>query len=164
MMWGLCSENGYRGLSGNWRRFHSEGKNWDGGFPVAQTVKRLPAMQETWVQFLRREDPLEKEMAIHSGTLAWKIPWTEEPDRLQSKGSQRVGHDWATSPDKRKYLVSLRQVEYPQSKPTKQRRMIYGKKVSRLSQDGASEVEAFLFNFRITWFWGCMTDSLSIRK
>ena len=63
MMWGLCSENGYRGLSGNWRRFHSEGKNWDGGFPVAQTVKRLPAMQETWVQFLRREDPLEKEMA-----------------------------------------------------------------------------------------------------
>ena len=48
---------------------------------VAQTVKRLPAMQETWVQFLGREGPLEKEMAIHSSTLAWKIPWTEEPDR-----------------------------------------------------------------------------------
>ena len=60
---------------------------------VAQTVKRLPAMQETWVQFLGWEDPLEKEMAIHSSTLAWKIPWTEEPDRLQSMGSQRVGHD-----------------------------------------------------------------------
>ena len=64
---------------------------------VAQTVKYLPAMRETWVRFLGQEDPLEKEMAIHSRTLAWKIPWTEEPDRLQSMGSQRVGHDWATS-------------------------------------------------------------------
>ena len=60
---------------------------------VAQTVKRLPAMWETWVRFLGREDPLEKEMAIHSSTLAWKIPWTKEPDRLQSMGLQRVGHD-----------------------------------------------------------------------
>ena len=56
-------------------------------------VKCLPAMTETWVQFLGREDPLGKEMAIHSSTLAWKIPWTEEPDRLWSMGSQRVGHD-----------------------------------------------------------------------
>ena len=48
---------------------------------------------ETWVQFLRQEDPLEKEMATHSSTLAWKIPWTEEPGGLQSLGSQRVGHD-----------------------------------------------------------------------
>ena len=53
---------------------------------MAQTVKRLPAIWETWVQFLGQEDPLEKEMAIHSTTLAWKIPWTEEPDRLQSMG------------------------------------------------------------------------------
>ena len=60
---------------------------------VAQTVKRLPAMRETRVRFLGWEDPLEKEMAIHSNTLAWKIPWTEDPDRLQSMGSQRVGHD-----------------------------------------------------------------------
>ena len=60
---------------------------------VAQTVKSLPAMQEAWVQSLGREDPLEKEMATHSSTLAWKIPWMEEPDRLQSTGSQRVGHD-----------------------------------------------------------------------
>ena len=60
---------------------------------MAQTVKRLPAVQETRVRFLDQEDPLEKEMAIHSSTLAWKIPWTEEPDRLQSMGSQRVGHD-----------------------------------------------------------------------
>ena len=55
---------------------------------VAQKVKHLPAMWETWVRFLGWEDPLEKEMAIHSSTLAWKMPWTEEPDRLQSMGSQ----------------------------------------------------------------------------
>ena len=54
-------------------------------------------MQETQVQSLGREGPLEKEMATHSTTLAWKIPWMEEPDRLQSMGLQRVGHDWANS-------------------------------------------------------------------
>ena len=59
---------------------------------VAQRVKRLPAMQETWIRSVGWEDPLEKEMATHSSTLAWKIPWTEKPDRLQSMGSQRVGH------------------------------------------------------------------------
>ena len=56
-------------------------------------VKSLFAMPENQVQSLGREDPLEKEMAIHSSTIAWKIPWTEEPGRLQSMGSQRVGHD-----------------------------------------------------------------------
>ena len=60
---------------------------------VAQTVKCLSTMWETRVQALGWEDPLEKEMAIHSSALAWKIPWTEEPGRLQSMGSQRVGHD-----------------------------------------------------------------------
>ena len=60
---------------------------------VAQMVKRLPALVETRVQSLGWQDPLEKEIATHSSTLAWKIPWTEEPDRLQSMGSQRVGHD-----------------------------------------------------------------------
>ena len=60
---------------------------------MAHRLKRLPAMQETWVRSLGREDPLEKEMATHSSILAWKIPWTEEPGRLQSIGSQRVGHD-----------------------------------------------------------------------
>ena len=64
---------------------------------MAQTVKCLPTMRETWVGSLRREDPLEKEMATHSSTLAWKTPWMEEPGRLQSMGSQRVGQDWATS-------------------------------------------------------------------
>ena len=63
---------------------------------VAQMVKNLPAMQETWVQSLGWKDPLEKEMAIHSNILAWKIPWKEEPDRLQSMGSQRVRHDLVT--------------------------------------------------------------------
>ena len=60
---------------------------------MAQTVKRLPTMWETQVRSLGWEDPLEKEMATHSSTLAWKIPWTEEPGRLQSVGSQRVGRD-----------------------------------------------------------------------
>ena len=57
---------------------------------MAQMVKNLPAMQETWVQFLGWEDPLEKETATHSSILAWEIPGTEEPSRLQSMGSQRI--------------------------------------------------------------------------
>ena len=60
---------------------------------MAQWIKNLPAMQETWVQSLGLEDPLEKEMATHSSTLAWKIPWMEEPGVLQSMGSKRVGLD-----------------------------------------------------------------------
>ena len=60
---------------------------------VAQMVKQLPTMQETQVQSLGWEDPLEKEMAAHSSILAWKIPWTAEPGRLLSMGLQRVGHD-----------------------------------------------------------------------
>ena len=63
---------------------------------VVQTVKCLPTMQETRVQCLGRVDPLEKEMATHSSILTWKIPWTGEPGRLQSMGSQRVWHNWAT--------------------------------------------------------------------
>ena len=64
---------------------------------VAQRLKRLPPVQQTRVWSLGGEDPLEKEMVTHSSILAWRIPWTEEPSRLQSMGSQRVGHDWATS-------------------------------------------------------------------
>ena len=60
---------------------------------MAQTVQRLSTMRETRVRSLGQEDLLEKEMAIHSSTIAWKIPWTEEPGRLQSMGLQRVGHD-----------------------------------------------------------------------
>ena len=64
---------------------------------VAQTLKCLPAMQETWVRSLGWEDPLEKEMATYSSIPAWRIPWMEEPGGLQSTGSQRVRHDWVTS-------------------------------------------------------------------
>ena len=60
---------------------------------VAQRLKHLPAMRETWVQSLGREDPLEKEMATHSSTLAWKIPWMQEPGGLPSMGLHRVRHD-----------------------------------------------------------------------
>ena len=64
---------------------------------VAQTVKNLPAMQEIWVWSLNQEDPLEEEMSTHSSILAWRILWTEESGRLQSMGSQRVGHNWSDS-------------------------------------------------------------------
>ena len=67
------------------------------GFPVAQMVKNLPAMQETGVQSLGWEDPLEKGMATHSSILAWRILWTEEPGELQSMGLQRVRHNWVTN-------------------------------------------------------------------
>ena len=60
---------------------------------MAERLKRLPAMRETWVRSLGWEDPVEKEIATHSSILAWRIPWTEEPGGLQSTGSQRVGHD-----------------------------------------------------------------------
>ena len=65
----------------------ASGASW-----VAQTVKNLSAMRETWVQSLGLEDPLEKGIATHSNILAWRIPWTEKPGGLQSMGSQRVGH------------------------------------------------------------------------
>ena len=65
-------------------------------YMVAQMVKNLPEMEDTWVQLLGWEDPLEKEMATHSIILAWKIPWTEEPGGLQPMGLQRVRHDRAT--------------------------------------------------------------------
>ena len=71
---------------------------------MAHMVKHLLAMRETWVRILGREDPLEKEMAIHSSTLAWKIPWMEEPDRLQSMGSQRVGHNFTFTFTSKPYL------------------------------------------------------------
>ena len=63
---------------------------------VTQTIKNLPAMQETWVWSLGQEDPLEEGMAAHSSILAWEIPWTEEPGWQQSMGSQRVKHNWTT--------------------------------------------------------------------
>ena len=70
---------------------------WGHWFWDEFTVKRLPAMQKTWVQFLSKEDPLEKEMTSYFGILAWRIPWTAEPGELQSRVSQRVGHNWVTN-------------------------------------------------------------------
>ena len=64
---------------------------------MAQMVNHLPAIWETWLRSLDQEDPLEKEMAAHSSTLAWRIPWMEEPGGLQSTGSQRLGRDTVTS-------------------------------------------------------------------
>ena len=75
---------------------------------LLRTVKRLPTVQETRVRSLGWEDPLEEEIATHSSTLAWKIPWTEEPRRLQSMGSQRVGHDRAASVSVLSYLLLTR--------------------------------------------------------
>ena len=92
---------------------------------VAQTVKRLPTMQETWVWSLGWEDPLEKEMATHSSILAWKIPWMEKSGSLQSMGSQRVRHDWVTwlsffpilwSPDAKRQLIRKRPWYWERSK------------------------------------------------
>ena len=74
---------------------------------VAQMVKNLPALQETWVRSLGREDPREKVMATHSSILAWRTPWAEEPGRLQSTGSQRVRHDQATEHNTRLLLLLL---------------------------------------------------------
>ena len=79
-------------LSGSWRSFLYRVYS---ASLVAQRVKRLPAMWETWVWSLGWEDPLEKEMANHSSMHAWRIPWTEEPGRLLSMRSQRLGHDWS---------------------------------------------------------------------
>ena len=71
---------------------------------ISYIVNIIHFMRETWVRSLGHEDPLEKKMAPHSSTIAWKIPWTEEPGRLQSMGSQRVGHDWATPLSYNKYM------------------------------------------------------------
>ena len=76
-------------ISPNWKQTkHSPMGEW-----MAQMVKSLPAIQETQVRALGWDDPLEKRTATHSSVLAWRVPWTEEPDGLQSMGSQRVGHN-----------------------------------------------------------------------
>ena len=76
-----------------WLTCFCEANLWKWNSPVAQMIKRLRTMRETRVQSLGQEDPLEKEMATHSSILSWKIPWTDDPGRLQSIGSQRVRHD-----------------------------------------------------------------------
>ena len=76
-------------------------------FLVAQMVKSLPAIQETWIRFLGWENPLEKGTATHSSFLAWRIPQTKEPGRLQSMESQRIGHDWATLAFKKEFSLFI---------------------------------------------------------
>ena len=83
--------NPYQATNGIFHRTRTN--NFQEGVSWVQRLKQLPAMQETWVRSLGQEDPLEKEMATHSSTLAWKIPWMEEPGRLQSMGLQRIRHD-----------------------------------------------------------------------
>ena len=100
---------------------------------MAQTVKHLPTTQETRVWYL--EELLEKEMATHSSTLAWKIPWTEEPGRLQSTGLQRVGHNWATSMS---CSMSVSLVTQPEIKPA------------------LSAVRTWNPNHRTTWEFPCL--------
>ena len=88
----------FHGLYSPWGHKESDMTEWlSWASLLAHMVKHLPVMRETQVGSQGWEDPLEKEMATHSSILTWKIPWTEEPCRLQSMGSQRVGHDWATS-------------------------------------------------------------------
>ena len=100
LQWGQWDTQFTSSRTGFWTQA-SRLQNWS-SLPlsslVAQMVKHLPAMRETQVWSLGWEDPLEKEVATHSSILSWKIPWMEEPGGLQSMGSQRVGHDWATSP------------------------------------------------------------------
>ena len=91
----LHSTNSWRAINHPWASL------------VVQSVKSLPAMQETQVRSLGQEDPLEKWMATHSSILTWKIPWTEEPDGLQSIGSQRVEHNWVTNTNN-PYLLGIR--------------------------------------------------------
>ena len=83
------------------------------GIPGASMVKNPPAMQETWVWSLDQEDPLEKQMATHSSILAWEIPQTEEPGRLQFMGLQRVGHDLATKQPPPSYSYCLQIISHP---------------------------------------------------
>ena len=96
---------------------------WEWASLLAQSVKNLPAVQEFRVRSLGWEDPVEKEMATHSSILAWKISWTEEPGGLQSMGSQRVRHDWATNT----YLLTMR-IPYREILPSQQSegRLLWG--------------------------------------
>ena len=93
----LFSQSSYFFLCKNKAEILCEVLNRAGGFPGDIVVKNLPIMQDTMVWSLGEEDPLEKEMTTHSSILARRIPWTEEPDGLQSMGLQRLGHDWATN-------------------------------------------------------------------
>ena len=94
--WWWTGRPGVLGFMGSQRVGHDWVTELNWTEPVAQMVKNPPAMQETWVQSLGQEDPLERRMATYSSILAWRIPWTEESGEPQSMGLQRVWHDWVT--------------------------------------------------------------------
>ena len=98
------SWNALLGLSLDCKSILSPFSGTTGTSLVAQMVKNLPAVQKTGIRSLGQEEPLEKGMATHSSTLAWKILWTEVPGRLQSMGSQRIGQDWVTKHNRLKYI------------------------------------------------------------
>ena len=130
---------------------------------VAQMVKHLPTMQETQVRSLGWEDPLEKEMATHSSTLAWIIPWTEERCRLQSMGSQRVGHDWATS----LLFTSLKCVYCSQDCFLLDYLHLGGKDltsiISKVYQGTSQALDKYMFN-EICSFWNSPFGSVHMLK
>ena len=129
---------------------------------MVQMVKNSPAMQETWVQFLGQEHPLQKQMATHSSILAWRIPWTVEPGGLQSMGIQRIRHNWVTSI----FTFSLKSWSWMSGEtepkeisksehalrttsaqiPTKGS-FIYHKPVNKLQMKGGKKGENFIFDF-----------------
>ena len=109
---------------------------------VAQTVKHLPTMRETRVQSLGREDPLEKEMATLSSILAWKIPWTEEPGRLQSMGLQRVGHDKETSLSLSKHILKH---TYIQKEKNMLHSLMWFQQANNFTQTFRSQILSFVF-------------------
>ena len=124
---------------------------------VAQRIKHLPAMQETQVQSLSWEDPLEKEMATHSSIPAWRIPWTEEPGGLQSTGLQRVGHNWATS---RPVPVAPWKESYdqPRQHVKKQRHYFANKGLSKTKQNKTQQNKGLSsqgsgFSCSHVWMW-----------
>ena len=128
---------------------------------MAQRVKHLPAMWETRVWSLCWEDPLKKETATHSSILAWRIPWTEQPGRLQSMGLQRVGHDWATSLNfsPNYYLVIVPEFYYyfkNSSSKWNQGTLSYSRKSSSTfkgSEGTWMHLKRWLAQLQLTLFW-----------
>ena len=106
MVYSVDQVKTWRGVPNNWPFYFLPSTYWM-RILSDSAVKKLPGMQETQVLFLGQEDLLEKELATHYSILAWEIPWTEEPEGLQSRGLQRVGHDWVTNTSLLNHVLSL---------------------------------------------------------
>ena len=132
---------------------------------MAQMVKRLPTMWEIWVQYLGWEDLLEKEMATHSSILAWKIPWMEEPGRLQSMGSQRVRHDWVTLLTHSMRESIARYVDKKSGVPEEERKVWGSQEGHRVwSSQGGEKDRLFFFFFFRSRAEDCSTEQLILLK